>query len=386
MRKELLIYLGAIILSILYLFVGNKIAMKNYKSYFDTQSTGLKAKVMEVIERTNEKILGVSEDEGNIIIEFRAKILSGERKGEEIIAKQYKYSIEPMPQKEVEKGDKILLMEDAYIEAQDEWIMGTYIRSDALMALGAVFAVCLIIFGGFKGINTLISLIFTCLSIFVVFIPAILSGLNIYLWSIITCFYIVVMTLTLVNGINVKSLSAGIGCIGGAVLASLITLFMNKFLHLTGLVDDQSIFLLLLNENNPIDLKAVVFSSILIGGIGGMLDVSVDISSALSEVARKMRKRSFKGIYQSGINIGQDTIGTMASTLVLAYIGGSLSIVLLLIAYNNSLLYTMNMEMIVVEVLQAIVGSFGMLLTVPLTSLISARLLTRDIDKERELY
>jgi len=96
MRKELLIYLGAIILSILYLFMGNKIAMKNYKSYFDTQSTGLKAKVMEVIERTNEKILGVSEDEGNIIIEFRAKILSGERKGEEIIAKQYKYSIEPI--------------------------------------------------------------------------------------------------------------------------------------------------------------------------------------------------------------------------------------------------------------------------------------------------
>lgn len=382
MRKEVWIYLGTILLSVLYLFIGNKIAMKNYKSYFDTQTTGLKAKVVEVVEKTNEKLLGISEDEGNIIIEFKAKILSGERKGEEINAKQYKYSIEPMPQKEVEKGDKVLLLEDAYVEAKDEWVLGTYIRSDTLMVLGAVFAVCLVIFGGFKGINTLISLIFTCLSIFIVFIPAILSGLNIYLWSVITCFYIVVMTLTLINGINVKSLSAGIGCVGGAILASIITIFMNKFLHLTGLVDDQSMFLLLLNENNPIDLKAVVFGSILIGGIGGMLDVSVDISSALTEVAQKMRRKSFKGIYQSGMNIGRDTIGTMASTLVLAYIGGSLSIVLLLIAYNNSLLYTMNMEMIVVEILQAIVGSFGMLLTVPLTALISARLLTRDMKEE----
>ena len=102
------------------------------------------------------------------------------------------------------------------------------------------------------------------------------------------------------------------------------------------------------------------------------MDVSIDISSSLFEVADKMEKPDFKTIMKSGFNIGKDIMGTMTNTLILAYIGSSLSEVLLLTASNNSLSRVFNLEMIVVEVLQALVGSIGLLTTIPLTSLACA--------------
>ena len=144
------------------------------------------------------------------------------------------------------------------------------------------------------------------------------------------------------------------------------------FLELTGVVDEQSVFLLYLNSHNPIDLQAIVFSSIIIGALGAALDVSVSIASALSEIDETTERRSFRELLHSGMNIGRDIMGTMANTLILAYIGGSLSLVLLLITSSTSLMDLMNREIIVVEILQILVGSIGLLCTIPLTSLLSA--------------
>lgn len=378
MKRSRIIYIFTIIISILYLFFCNKLALKGYKISTGETEPDLKVKIVEITERTNEKLLGISDEEENKIIGFRAKILSGENKGEYVEARQFIDIWDWHPQREVDIGNKVLLLKDAYIGNDGDWVFGEYVRSDALIYLVAAFGIALILFAGLKGFNTLIALAFSCLSIFMVFIPAILSGKNIYLWTIITCLYIIYVTLVLVSGANKKSLSAAIGCIGGVVFSGILILISDAFIHITGFVNEESIFLLLLNEKNPIDLKAIVFGSIIIGCIGAMLDVSVDISSALWEVSEKMKKRSFLGIYNSGITIGKDTLGTMASTLVLAYIGSSLSIVLLLFAGSNSLFYTMNMELIVVEVMQAVIGSFGMLITIPLTSMISAHLYTAD--------
>ena len=133
-----------------------------------------------------------------------------------------------------------------------------------------------------------------------------------------------------------------------------------------------------LHENITLDLRAIIFGAIVVGAIGAIMDVAVDISSALNEVASKIEKPTFSELYSSGMNIGRDVLGTMANTLVLAYIGSSLSVVILLVAYNNSLFYIFNREMIVVEVLQAMVGSFGILATIPFTSVASAFLYSRN--------
>ena len=108
------------------------------------------------------------------------------------------------------------------------------------------------------------------------------------------------------------------------------------------------------------------------------MDVAMSIASAMNELAEHMERKSFSRLLKSGMNIGIDSIGTMTSTLILAYIGGSLAMVLLLIAYNKNLLYLFNLEMIVVEVIQAIIGSMGILFAVPVTALISAYIYNKE--------
>ena len=160
-------------------------------------------------------------------------------------------------------------------------------------------------------------------------------------------------------------------------------MIMNGVLKLTGFVDENAIYLQQLNSS--IDLKAIIFGGILIGALGAIMDVSIDIASSLSEVADKMEKPDFRTIVKSGFNIGKDIMGTMTNTLILAYIGSSLTTVLLLTASSHSIAYLFNLEMITVEILQALVGSIGILTTIPLTSVIAAALY-KYVDTSKYVY
>ena len=120
------------------------------------------------------------------------------------------------------------------------------------------------------------------------------------------------------------------------------------------------------------DLRAIIFAAIIIGATGAVMDVAISIASSLGELAGQLESPTFAGLLKSGFAIGRDMMGTMANTLVLAYIGSSLATVVLIVAYNSSLLNILNKEMIVVEVEQALVGSLGILAAIPLTSLLAA--------------
>ena len=165
----------------------------------------------------------------------------------------------------------------------------------------------------------------------------------------------------------------------GVLVSGVLITFMDKLLKLTGFVSEESLYLLRINTKHPIDLKAIIFAAILIGAIGAIMDVSMSIAASLAEMQEKLEYTPFSMLVKSGIAIGKDIMGTMANTLILAYIGSSLSVVLLLVSYNSSLLELLNKEMIVVEILQALVGSIGILFTMPLTSLVCGYLYSERI-------
>ena len=248
-----------------------------------------------------------------------------------------------------------------------------------------LFCILLLVLGRRNGINTLVSLVFTVLSIFFVFIPAVLNGGNIYSWAISTCIYIIIMTLLIISGFSRKSLAAMIGCTSGVCMAGIITVITTKISHLTGLTSEDSMYLLFLNNENPIDLKAVVFAAIILGAVGAIMDVSMSLSSSLAEMKEQAGGMTSRQLTRSGMVIGRDIMGTMANTLILAYIGSSLSVTLLLAAYNSaSPLLLFNTEMILVELLQAVAGSLGILLTIPLTSLVCGLLYRSDNTTEND--
>lgn len=375
MKKSTIVYIATITLSIVYIFVFNRIA-SGEGSLFVTEQEGatIRAKVLRIVE--NETITFPSEDDDRAsvtVVHFEAKALNGQYKNQTILAVQeldHTFALSSVP---VTEGSSILL-DEFEEEGETVFYFSDYQRMTPLLILGIVFIGLLILFGRKKGVNTVISLVFTCLAVFVVLLPAILNGHDIYGWSIMTCAYITVMTVLLINGINSKSIAAGIGCISGVLVAGLIVVIMNSSLKLTGLLEEDSVYLLMLNTENPINLKAIIFAMIIVGAVGAVMDVAMSIASSLYEIKQNSPEISNRELIQSGFRIGQDMMGTMANTLVLAYIGSSLTSVLLLFAYNSNVTQILNREMIAAEILQAIAGSLGILAALPLTTVVSVAL------------
>ncbi len=325
----------------------------------------------KVIRVTDIQTQNVSGENEFITVTFKAQALNTSLRGKTLDVVQEidrSYAFSP---KQVEQGDKILV-EGYTHDGEMLWYFGDFVRITPLVWLLVVFCILIIVFSRMQGLKTVISLGFTFLSVFAVLIPAILNGRNIYLWSIAVCVFITVMTLCIISGFNVKSLCAGIGCVCGVLCSGLIVLIMDKFLNMTGLLEEESVYLIQLYPDNPINLKAIIFAMIIVGAVGAVMDVSMSISSSLHELKIKSPEIAPKELMKSGFTIGRDMMGTMANTLVLAYIGSSLTSVLLLVAYNASLEQVINKEMIVAEILQALAGSMGMLLTLPLTSAVCA--------------
>ena len=376
LNKNTIIYILTVLLSILFIVIGYSINKPQFSE--ESFNKSYKAKVVAVNETIEEETDYGYESFSTTTIKFRAEIKNDELKGRTVEAVQYIDDIVAVNPKVIEDGDKIIISSLISRSGEgEEWTFLEYDRSAALCGLLLGFFALIVLFGGKKGINTIISLTFTCLAVFMVFVPSILKGNNIYMSSIIVSIYIIFMCLLIINGANKKTLCAIVGNLGGLIIAGILALIVSNIMHLTGLIDDESMFLLLLNTEKPIDLKAILWSGIVIGSLGAVMDVSMSIASAMNELAENMCERNFKSMLKSGFNIGKDAIGTMTNTLILAYIGSSLSIVLLLMVNYKDVLLLFNLEMIVFEIIQAIIGSMGILFAIPITSLFAAYVYNR---------
>ena len=350
-----------VIFCLVLIIIGNKIfAGGDYYFTADNNLTSQKAKVIEIIDNNYN-------DDGTIL--FSCKLLNGPDKGKTINAVQFTDSYMGESVRLAEKGDKICLGDATSYNIGVDCFLYEYERFNGIAWLGLAFAVLLLILGNKKGLKTIISIVYTILTIFLVFIPAVLSGHNIYICALVLCIFITMMSLLIVQGPNAKCFAAVFGCLGGLLVISVITVLMSSILKITGLVSEDSLYLIQMNTTNPIDLKAIVFASIIIGAMGAVLDIAVDIVAALSEINRHIIHMSLNKALKSGIIIGQDIVGSMSNTLILAYIGSSLSLILLVLVNTGSSTELLNSELIIVEILQALAGSIGILFTIPLTSL-----------------
>lgn len=366
--KTFLTYAVLIILSLAFLVVGANICdVETTDEQYERHAT---AKVTEIL--AVEEIPSALGGEGNHAVEvsFNAKITSGEFKGKTVHVLQYIDTAYSYQQKQIENGDAVILVTYENGADADLWEFAEYNRLPWLIALVAIFFLLIIIIGKIKGVGTVLSLVLTALAVLCVYIPGILKGYNIYLLTVIVSVFTVVMSLVMLNGISKKTLCACVGNVGGIFAAALLALIFTKAMYITGILDESYIYLTYMDI--PIDLTAVVWGGTVIGAVGAVMDVSIEIASSINELNENMAQKSFSAMFKSGLNIGKDAIGTMTNTLILAYVGCSLSTLLLATTYSKDLLYLINTEMIAVELIQALIGSIGILMAVPLTTLVSA--------------
>lgn len=365
---------AVIILSVLFVYFGHKLCrVENYAQ--GEKEVYYTATVTEIIDDSDRENV-YNNETGELIsrkILFKATITSGDSKNGEIEAAQhidYMYAHVHNP---VQVGDKIIVTSIYDFSTNDYlWEFGGYNRLGGIVALCVLFLALIVLIGRKKGVVTIISLILTAAGIFLVYVPSILKGMNVYAMTVIVGVYTTLMSLLLLDGANKKTLSAIVGNIGGLVAAGLVALIMNNVLEITGLSDEDYVSLKLLDTGVEIDLTAVIWGGMVIGALGAIMDVAMSIASSMQELADNMTERKFSVMLKSGMNIGKDAIGTMTNTLILAYIGGSLVTVLLLVAYNKDLLFLFNLEMITIEIVQAMSGSIGIVCAVPLTAMFSA--------------
>lgn len=362
------VWIITVILSAVLIFAGNRIVASRI-SVLDNDETAAKAKVTELGELVDESIDGINFSARTQY--FKAKLMSGPEKGKIVQAYQQVDSYTDIGERFVRAGDRVVLYNYGYMYDTDDWVFGNFIRFSYIVVLGLIFLVLLLVFGKIKGLNTIISLAYTCLAVFCVFVPGVLAGFNVYLLTILICIFTIVMTLILTNGVSTKSVATMLGCGAGVVTAGLLSFLCDRIMHLTGFIDEHSVYLQVMGEDGtPINLRALIFAMITIGAMGAVMDVAMDISSSLFEVKRHAPDIADNELFRSGMNIGRDVMGTMANTLVLAYIGSSLCTILLKISYANSMLELLNTEGMIVELLNALIGSMAILLTIPLTALV----------------
>ena len=427
--KQRIIYLITVVISLLFIFVGNSIC---HPPVFDNgDEIYYRAKVLEIKE-TSEFDEAI--DDGYTMVHrkrvlFSAVVKSGPYKGDTVEVAQDIDDMYAYQPREVKEGDEILISRPAYdlpateielyeeeyveeeyseeefyaeempeeeifeeefvdeeileepfvedfAEEETEWIFIEHNRIGKITVLVVIFLLLIVLIGRKKGFSTILSLLFTVLAIFMVYIPSILKGYNVYLMTTIVSVFVIFMSLIIINGWDKKTLCAIFGNVMGVAIAGILALIVSGAWELTGVVEEE--YVLLSQYDTPINLLALIWGGVVIGALGAIMDVAMSIASAMNELNEEMRDKTFGRMLRSGMNIGRDAIGTMTNTLILAYIGGALATVLLLVAYNKNLYYLFNLEMIMAEILSAIVGSIGILAAVPATAIFSAYVFNRE--------
>jgi len=374
-KKPIFQQIITVILSIVFIFIGSIFC--KYEAPVTTDASFEHARVIEVVaEKTSQSI----RDTLVTTVVFSAEITSGENKGKVFNMTQLLDEMSPPVPPKVESGDSILVM---YNEPENEssaisgWSYAGVNNLSGVIILIVAFFLLILFIGRGKGIATIVSLLITIAAIFFIYIPSLLLGQNIYVSTIIITMFVIFSSLCILNAWNKKTLCAIIGNAGGILASGVLAFFINRAFGVTGILDQDYLFLTMLEGGTSINLPALIWGGILIGSLGAIMDVSMSISSAMFELSEQMYEPSFKKLVISGMNIGRDAIGTMTNTLILAYVGGSMATILLFAAYTQDFVILLNYEMLLVEIIQAVVGSIGILLAVPITVLFSASIFHR---------
>lgn len=309
--------------------------------------------------------------------DLKMKITSGKFKGVNVSAhnvlmghKKYDKIFKP--------GDKVLAI--LKLNSEKNKIISAraddYYRINIELILFAFFALFLIIFAGLTGFKALLSFIFTALSIWKILIPMLLKGYNPLLVSLIILSFTTSVIIILINGFSKKGIVALMGSLSGIAITSLLAVIFGYLFTISGTVKDFSETLLYTGFTH-IKITDIFISGIFISAAGAVMDVAMDISASQNELILKKPEMSSRELITSGFHIAYPIIGTMTTTLLFAYSGGFIFIFMAFMAKGTPVVTIFNTNYIAAEILNTLVGSFGLVLVAPITAILGGYIYTK---------
>lgn len=273
-------------------------------------------------------------------------------------------------------GMKVVVMQSV---AGDTAITSVYARDREvpILAFAALYLLALCLIGGWQGAKGALGLVFTFGSILLGYLPMIYRGWSPFWSAVLICAVTTVVTLWLVGGPTRKTLVATAGTVAGVMMAGIAASLFSAATGITGWNVSDIESLLTLWSTSGIQVGGLLFSGLLISALGATMDVAMSISSAMSEVQAQTPDISRRELFRAGMRVGRDMMGTDSNTLILAFAGGSVSMLVMDYAYDLPWLQIINSNNIGIAVMQGLSGSFGVVLSVPVTVVLATLLYTR---------
>lgn len=249
-------------------------------------------------------------------------------------------------------------------------------RINIELILFILFAGLLLLYSGWTGLRALLSFAFTGLMIWKVLIPGFLLGINPILLSNITVALFTAVIIFLIAGLNRTGVNAFVSAISGVVLTTALSITFGRLFKVHGAVKPFT-EMLLYSGYPHLNITDIFLSGIFIASSGAVMDIAMDISASMKEVLDKKPDINRKDLFMSGIRVGRAVVGTMTTTLLLAYSGGYTGLIMVFIAQGTPIVNILNLNYVSAEILHTLVGSFGLILVAPLTALFGSVLIKK---------
>ena len=326
----------------------------------------MKAKVLEVVSQTRHTVPGAGVEANYQTI--NVEVLDGPEKGKTVKVENDYLSLK--------SGDVFYLTHTVNkLDGSDFYTVSEPYRLPALGLLALLFVAVVLVFGGVQGLRGLLALGVSLFFIVFLLLPGILHGYPPIIVAVGVSSLIIIIGSYVTHGFNKTTSIAVVGMIATILLTGILAYVAIPFAHLSGFTSDETTYLNI-NTRGTIDFAGLLISGILIGALGVLYDAAIGQAVAVEELAQAGAHLSRREIYRRAVRIGREHIGALVNTLAIAYVGAALPLLLLFYGFgSDSLSLTINRELFATEIVRAIIGSIGLVLAVPITTLIAARFL-----------
>ncbi|WP_294520065.1 YibE/F family protein [uncultured Pseudoflavonifractor sp.] len=272
-------------------------------------------------------------------------------------------------------GMKVVVMQSV---AGDSTITSIYSqdREWVIYAFAAAYLLVLCLVGGKQGLKGALGLVFTFFCIIFVYLPLVYQGWSPFWVAVFICVVTTLVTMYLIGGPTRKTLVATGGTVAGVVIAGLAASLFSMATGITGWNVSDIESLLTLASTSGVQVGGLLFSGLLISSLGAVMDVAMSIGSAIAEIHAQNPAISRADLFKAGMHVGRDMMGTDSNTLILAFAGGSVSMLVLDYAYDLPYQQMINSNNIGIAIMQGLSGSFGIVLAVPVTVALAVLLYT----------
>ena len=261
----------------------------------------------------------------------------------------------------------------------DKSIVNVYVfapnRIGPILALVGLFVALLCFVGGRRGFRSVLGIVFTLTSTLFVFLPMLLRGAPPVTATMVLATVTSCVTLFLVGGVSLKSLSAVLSTVLGVMVSAVLLFAFSAAMQISGYTLGDADALLNIAGQSRLQMHGLLYAGIIISSLGAVMDIAISVATSVNEVLQNRPDASFSELFRSGIHVGRDMMGTMANTLILAFIGSSVETFILMYSYQTSVNQMLNSNNIASTILESVCGSLAVICTVPIVSAIAARLL-----------